>query len=298
MKKQNSPKKSPEAQQRHRVGFHATTAGGHYKAIEEGDAFGCEVIQVFTKNNLQWNAKPFSKTELEKYREAKKKSPISCIFGHSGYLINLAATNPETLQKSRESLVLELERSAELELPYLVLHPGAAKERTAQEGLDLVVESLEWVFSKTSSPTLVALEVTAGAGTILGSTIEQLAYLIDKTPSGKRLAICLDTCHLFASGYDLRTKKDVEDFIKKFKKLIDWKRVAAIHMNDSVGELGSKLDRHAPLGEGKIGWECFQTIMQHPDFAHLPLCMEIPPGDDRINDVVALKKLKALRGKN
>ena len=280
----------------HRVGFHATTAGGHYKGIEEGDAFGCEVIQIFTKNNLQWDAKPIGKTELEQYREAKKNSPMTEIFGHSGYLINLAATNPETLKKSRESLALELERGAQLELPFLVLHPGAAKERTAKEGLNAVIESLEIVFAKTSSPTLVALEVTAGAGTILGSSIEQLAYLLDHTPNSKRLAICLDTCHLFASGYDLRTKAKVEEFLKNFKKLIPWKRVAAIHMNDSVGELGSRLDRHAPLGEGKIGWECFKTIMQHPDFAHLPLCMEIPPGENRINDVIALKKLKAARG--
>lgn len=281
--------------QHHRVGFHATTAGGHHKAIEEGDAFGCEVIQVFTKNNLQWDAKPFTPDALKKYREAKKQSPMTCVFGHSGYLINLAATDKSNLKKSRESLVLELERSAELELPFLVLHPGAALKRTRQEGLEAVVESLEWVFARTSSPSKIALEATAGSGSVLGATIEELAYLLDHTPSSKRLAICLDTCHLFAAGYDLRTQADVEIFLKKFKKLISWKRVAAIHMNDSLGELGSKKDRHAPLGEGKIGWECFKTIMQHPDFAELPLCMEIPPGENRINDVVALKKLKKAR---
>lgn len=291
----SSGKISETKVQHHRVGFHATTAGGHYKAIEEGNAFGCEIIQLFTKSNLQWGAKPIPAADLKRYKEAKKESPITSIFGHSGYLINLAATNPDTLQKSRESLVLELERSAELELPFLVLHPGAARGRSEKDALDLVIESLEWVFTKTSSPTLVALECTAGSGTVLGSTIEQLAYLIDHTPTSKRLAICLDTCHLFASGYDLRTAADMAVFLKKFKKLIDWKRVAAIHMNDSLGELGSKKDRHAPLGEGKIGWECFRNIMQHKDFAHLPLCMEIPPGDERINDVKCLKKLKAAR---
>jgi len=279
----------------HRVGFHATTAGGLHNAIIEGDKFGCEVVQIFTKNNLQWSAKPLSEVELKRYHDARASSKIESVFGHTGYLINLAATNPETLQKSRESLLLELERSQQLGLPFLVLHPGAAKERTPEEGLKMVIESLEWVFERTKSKTLVALEATAGAGTILGSTIEQLAYLLDNSPSSSRLAICLDTCHLFASGYDLRTQTDLEKFLKAFKKLIDWKRVVCVHINDSVGDLGSKLDRHAVLGEGKIGWELFERLMRHPDFAEIPLCMEIPPGEERINDERMLKKLKAAR---
>ena len=282
----------------YRVGFHGSVSGGYHCAINQGDAFGCEVLQIFTKNNLRWDAKPFTKTELEAYHSARKNSAISLVFGHSGYLINLAATNPQTLQKSRESLLLELDRSAQLGLPFLVLHPGAAKERTVRDGLSMIIESLEWVFARTDSPTRVALEATAGAGTVLGSKIEELATLINETPSSSRLAVCLDTCHLFASGYDLRTAADVHGFVKAFKQQIDWTRVVCLHMNDSVGGLGSHLDRHAILGEGQIGWECFQTIINSPDFADIPLCLETPPGVDRINDARTLAKLKTLRSKS
>jgi deoxyribonuclease-4 len=156
---------------------------------------------------------------------------------------------------------------------------------------------LEWVFARTESPTRVALEATAGAGTVLGSKIEQLAYLLDNSPSSKRLSVCLDTCHLFASGYDLRSPDGIEKFLRLFKKLIDWGRVDAVHMNDSMFGLGARKDRHAPVGEGEIGWECFKTIMRHPDFASKPLCLETPSGGEgRPNDIVALRKLKVARG--
>jgi deoxyribonuclease-4 len=281
----------------HRVGFHASITGGFSHAIAEGEAFGCEVIQIFTKSNRQWHASPIDPKELERYHAAREKSLISTIFGHSGYLINPAADNPDVLQKSRDSLLLELNRSAQLKLPFLVLHPGAAKSQSEEAALKAVIESLEWVFARTDSPTKIALEVTAGSGTVLGSKLEQIAWLLDNAPSTDRLAVCLDTCHLFASGYDFRTAADIEKFLKTFKKLIPWKRVAAVHMNDSQGDLGCRKDRHETLGNGRIGWECFQTIMRHPDFAELPLCMEIPPGGEgRPNDVVALKKLKAARG--
>ncbi len=284
----------------HPVGFHASIAGGFHHALEEAEAFGCEAIQIFTKSNRQWSASPIGERDLalyhEAYRRARKQQTLRLVFGHSGYLINLAASNPETLQKSRESLLLELERSALLELPFLVLHPGSANERSVPDGLKTVVESLEWVFARTQSPTKVALETTAGAGSVLGSRVEELAWLLQNTPSSSRLAICLDTCHLFASGYDLRTASDVAAFVKNFRRHIDWKRVVAVHLNDSVGPLGGRLDRHAQLGEGALGWECFRAIMQSPFFAQKPLCLEIPPGGEgRPNDVVALKRLKAAR---
>jgi deoxyribonuclease IV len=280
----------------HRVGFHASTAGGVAAAVKEGDAFGCEVIQIFTKNNLRWFGKPFSEGELAAFAQARAASPMTEIWGHSGYLINLAAVNPETLEKSRQSLLHELDRSAQLGLPFLVLHPGAAKGRSVEEGLDLVLESLAWVFERTSSPTKIALEATAGAGTVLGRTTEELAYLLDRSPSSSRLAVCLDTCHLFASGYDLRGALGVQNYVKGFKKLIDWQRVVVVHMNDSVGGLGSHLDRHALLGEGQIGWETFEEILTNPDFAGLPLCLETPPGEGRTNDVKTLARMMAIRG--
>jgi deoxyribonuclease-4 len=136
----------------HRVGFHASIAGGFSNAIAEAEAFGCEIIQIFTKGNRQWGASAIDASDLKNYHAARRSSELSMVFGHSGYLINLASDNPEVLQKSRESLLLELERSASLELPFLVLHPGAAKSRGEQEALDMVIESLEWVFARTESP--------------------------------------------------------------------------------------------------------------------------------------------------
>jgi len=278
------------------IGFHASIAGGFSNAIAEAIAFGCEVIQIFTKSNRQWNASALNKEDLLKYHQARNASGLSLVFGHSGYLINLASDSPEVLQKSRESLLLELERSEALQLPFLVLHPGAAKSRGEKEALDMVLDSLEWVFARTTSPTRVALEVTAGAGTVLGSKIEQLAYLLDNSPSSQRLSVCLDTCHLFASGYDIRTPEGIDSFLKQFKKLISWERVDAVHLNDSVSGLSSRKDRHAVLGEGDIGWGCFKTLMRHPDFQKKPLCLETPPGGEgRPNDVMTLKKLKAAR---
>jgi deoxyribonuclease-4 len=279
----------------HRVGFHASAAGGLDKAIAEADAFGCEVAQIFCKNNLRWFGKPLTESELSLYAQLRVASGLSEVWCHSGYLINLAASNPETLEKSRQSLVHELDRCAQLGLPFLVLHPGAAGERTAEEGLNLILESLKWVFAHTDSPTKIALESTAGAGTVLGHTTEELAYLLDNSVESERLAICLDTCHLFASGYDLRTKKAVQTYVRNFKKLIDWGRVVCVHMNDSKTPFGSHKDRHELLGKGYIGWECFQTILQSPDFKKVPLCLETPPGDNRENDAATLKRMKEAR---
>lgn len=284
---------------RHRkfqVGAHVSIAGGHHKALESAADLGCEVVQIFTKNNMQWMAPPLTESAIAAYRDAREKSGISRIFAHSGYLINLAATNADNLQKSRESLLLELVRCTQLELPFIVLHPGAHMGAGEEAGLNLIVESLEWIFQHYTGPTRIALEVTAGQGSCLGARLEDLATILDKFHSPDRLAVCLDTCHLFAAGYDIRTREDVDRFVKQFKSVMPWEKVVCVHMNDSKGKLGSHLDRHELLGAGQLGWECFETILNHPAYAHLPLCLETPKGKDNVNDRAMLAKMKGARG--
>ena len=286
---------SAKALKTHLVGVHVSIGGGHDKGIRQAVDLGCEVAQVFTKNNMQWFAPPLADSAVEVYRQAKEESGLASVFGHAGYLINLAATKPENLEKSRESLLRELVRADQLELPFLVLHPGAHLGAGEEAGLRLILQSLDWVFERHQGNCRIAMEATAGQGTCLGARIEHLATLLNECPNPERLAVCLDTCHLFAAGFDLRTRADIDRFIDDFTKLIPWEQVVCVHLNDSKGALGSRLDRHELLGEGKIGWGCFQEIVNHPAFADIPLCLETPKGKDNGNDRTMLAKLKAAR---
>jgi deoxyribonuclease IV len=282
---------------RFQVGAHLSIAGGHHKALEQGVELGCEVVQIFTKNNMQWLAPPLAEKAIATYHRAREATDFARIFAHSGYLINLAATDPANLEKSRRSLLLELERCTQLELPFIVLHPGAHLGAGEESGLNLIGESLEWIFARYPGETRIALEVTAGQGTCLGARIEHLAYLFQNSAEPERLAVCLDTCHLFAAGYDIRTPEGIEGFITEFRRYLPWENVVAVHLNDSKGDLGSRLDRHQLLGEGKIGWTCFETILHHPAFAELPLCLETPKGKDNANDREMLRKMKEARAR-
>jgi deoxyribonuclease IV len=280
---------------RFQVGVHLSIAGGHHKALDLGRDLGCEVVQIFTKNNMQWMAPPLASKAIDAYLQAREGSAFASIFGHSGYLINLAATDPSNLEKSRQSLLLELVRCSQLELPFIVLHPGAHLGAGEQAGLDLIAESLEWIFARYPGGTRIALETTAGQGSCVGNRIEHLAYLFAKVKEPERLAVCLDTCHLFAAGYDIRTPAGIDAFIAGFRRHLSWENVVCVHMNDSKGGLASRIDRHELLGDGKIGWTCFETILHHPAFAEIPLCIETPKGKDNANDREMLRKMKEAR---
>lgn len=269
-------------------------AGGVDKAIDRGLSIGCTAMQIFVKSNMQWFApSPFTEAELSAYH--RRAGELGFVFGHSGYMINLSAVNPEFLAKSRRALCEELRRADQLKLPFLVLHPGAHMGAGEDAGLKLVVESLDAVFAEIPEVrTKVALETTAGQGTSLGSRFEHLAYILKHVREPKRLCVCVDTAHLFAAGYDLSTLDSARKVFREFDRVIGFKHLAALHLNDSKVALGSRVDRHEHIGKGKIGLEGFRYIMTEPRFAKLPMVLETPKEKDLQEDVENLAALRAL----
>ncbi|HEX5175848.1 MAG TPA: deoxyribonuclease IV [Chthoniobacteraceae bacterium] len=281
------------------LGAHVSTAGGVHMAITRGSSIGCTAIQLFVKNNMQWFAgAPVGIEELRAFHEHENRRAVKMVFGHSGYMINLAATNPQFLAKSRRALEEELRRADQLELPFLVLHPGAHMGAGVEAGLERVVESLDVVFAKLESiATRVALEITAGQGSCLGCTFEQLDFVLRGVREPERLCVCLDTAHLFAAGYDLRSSEATESVFEAFDRIIGREHLAALHLNDSKTAFGSKVDRHEHIGKGQIGVEAFRYIMSAPRFARIPKVLETPKGKEMVEDVENLKTLRNLRAK-
>lgn len=277
------------------LGSHVSTAGGCDKAIDRALSIGSTAMQIFVKNNMQWFAKPLTTKDADAFTKHPRRAELRSVFGHSGYLINPAATNDETLEKSRRSLREELIRADQLELPFLVLHPGAHIGAGEKAGLEKVVESLDIVLSEIPDcRTKIALETTAGQGTCLGHKFEHLAWILEHSRHRKRLCVCIDTAHLFAAGYDIRTPDGICDTIAEFDEKIGISELAALHFNDSKTELGSHVDRHEHIGEGKIGIEPFRFLMRDSRFADIPKVLETPKGKEMTEDAEAMKLLRSL----
>jgi deoxyribonuclease IV len=274
------------------LGAHMSIAGGPSKALERGQSIGCTAIQIFVKNNMQWFAKPFAEAELAAFRAFPERPKV--VFGHTSYLINLAANNDEFLQKSRLALKEELERADQLGLPFLVLHPGSHLGAGIDAGIRLVGQSLDAVFAELPKARCkIALEITAGQGSGLGHSFGQLAAIIASCRYPKRLQVCLDTAHLFAAGYDITSAQGFWRTIEEFDKEIGMDRLSAWHLNDSKAALGSRVDRHDHIGKGKIGIVPFQEIIRSPRFAHLPKVLETPKKEDLAEDRVNLALLRS-----
>lgn len=278
------------------LGAHVSTAGGVDKAIERAGIIGATAMQVFVKNNMQWfAASAFGPAELRAFFEHAERARLGAIFGHSGYMINLAAANPEFLEKSRRALREELLRADQLGLPFLVLHPGAHMGAGIEHGLAKVVASLDAVFAEIPKvKTRVALENTAGQGSCLGCEFIHLAAIIQNVRESERLCVCIDTAHLFAAGYDISTAKDAEKVFKEFDRIVGREHLSALHLNDSKTALGSRVDRHEHIGKGKIGVEAFRYIMNAPRFAKIPKVLETPKGKEMTEDVENLATLRGL----
>jgi len=272
-----------------------STAGGVWKALQRGVGVGCEIIQIFVKNNMQWFGKPFSPSAVASFANELAASKLAGVFGHTGYLINLAAPPSTKRDQSIKSLIQEIHLAGQLDLPFLVMHPGAHLGAGETAGLKRVAAGLNEVFSATKTSTVrIALENTAGQGTCLGNQIKHLAAIYDRVKQSRRLGVCLDTAHFFEAGYDLRSLKGWNRAIEEVESLVGLNQVLAFHLNDSKTELGSRVDRHAGIGRGKMGRESFRSIVNDDRFRDSPGCLETPKSADLHEDVENLAILRSL----
>lgn len=278
------------------LGAHMSVAGGVYTAAERGEELGCTAIQIFTKNANRWEAKPLTNEDISKYKEEMAKTSITNVVAHNSYLINLCSPDKELIKKSRNACLIELERCEALGIPALVTHPGSHMGSGEETGVKGIAASLDWLHSNFDGTTAkIALETTAGQGNHLGYTFEQIADMINFTKDSDRLVVCLDTCHIFSAGYDIRTEETYNKTIDDFDRIIGLDKLSCIHLNDSKFDFGMKKDRHEEIGEGFIGLEAFGYIMNDDRLKDIPKVLETPKGDDgKSQDIIALKKLKKL----
>jgi len=283
------------------LGAHQSVAGGYYRAVELAAEIGCDCVQLFTKNNNQWRAKPLTDVDAAKFQAALKKSAVSHPLAHDSYLINLAAPDEDLWRKSLAAFAIELLRAEHLGIPFVVMHPGSFTTTSEAVGLERIVRAFDEIHDKVGKlETRTLLENTAGQGTALGWRFEQLAAILDGVREPERLGVCIDTCHLLAAGYPFSTPKDYQATIRQLDKIVGLKQVKAIHLNDSKKDLGSRVDRHEHIGRGKIGLEGFRLLLNDPRFAAVPMYLETPKEDadgtpngaklDKMN----LKTLRAL----
>jgi deoxyribonuclease-4 len=271
------------------LGAHTSAAGGAENALYEGQEIGATTIQLFTSNQKQWHGKKVGDEEIAAWEKGLDETGITEVMSHDSYLINLGSPDEVLLAKSRSAFREELARCHQYKLAYLNFHPGAATKGTVEQCLDTIVESLleiePWV---EKGKTRILLEATAGQGTSVGHSFEQLAYILERVHKKVRIGVCIDTCHIFAAGYDLRTEEACKKTLKEFDEVVGLNHLYAFHLNDSMKELGTRVDRHAPLGEGCIGLECFKFLMNHPKTRQLPKYLETPGGPPNWKKEIAM----------
>ena len=267
--------------------------GGVSSAIERARSIHCTAMQIFVKNNMQWFARPLSRQEIRAFLDHVQRGELLSVFGHANYLINLAATNPQFHANSIRALSEELVRADQLELPFLVLHPGAHVGAGEEAGLEKIVNSIDEALRKIpQAKTKIALETTAGQGSCIGHRFEHLAYIIANVREPERLRVCLDTAHVFAAGYDISSEYSARKTLREFDCVVGRDRLAAIHVNDSKTARGSRVDRHEHIGKGRIGLDAFRFIMRDRRFRKIPKVLETPKGTDLREDVMNLRTLR------
>ncbi|MCF8240840.1 MAG: deoxyribonuclease IV [Melioribacteraceae bacterium] len=277
------------------LGAHTSIAGGVYMAIERAEILGFNAIQIFTKNNNQWKAKDLADVDIEIFKMNWKNSGVEFIVTHDSYLINLCAKDPEILEKSRSAFITELERCELLGIPFLNFHPGAHGGRGEEDGIKLIAESINIAHERTKGFNVGSmLETTAGQGTNIGYTFEQLGKIIDLVDGKNRMTVCIDTAHVFAAGYDISVSENYDRMIKEFDEIIGLEKLKCLHINDSKKKLGSRVDRHEHIGDGYIGMDGFSNIMNDRRLASVPKILETPKGKDQKEDLLNLAKLKNL----
>jgi deoxyribonuclease-4 len=281
---------------RDELGAHMSIAGGLWLALERGKALGCGAVQIFLKNQRQWTSPPLTAPDVRAFAAARRRTGLRRVFAHASYLINLAAPGAEAWARAVDALTDELERGEALGLTCVVLHPGSHVGSGVEAGLNRIVAALDEATRRTSGYRVrIALENTAGGGGALGRTFEQLGILLSRAARPERLGVCLDTCHLFVAGYDIRTAAGWRAAVDECAETVGLSRLLAFHLNDARAGLGSGLDRHQHIGRGALGVDPFRRLLNDPRFARVPKVLETPKAPEPEADLRNLARLRALR---
>lgn len=276
------------------VGAHMSIAGGIHNAFAHGRRAGCRTMQVFLKSSNQWRAKPLNSYDRSLYLAARQESGIAPVVAHAGYLINLASPDPSLSKKSLDAFVVELERANFLDVPAVILHPGSHMGSGEDSGIARFALALNNALDRVPPPVRILIENTAGQGNSLGRRFEELAGILERIADRARVGVCLDTCHVFAAGYDIRTEEGYSSTLREFDRLIGIEHIAVFHVNDSMKGLGSRVDRHTHIGKGSIGLEGFRCLVNDRRFTRVPKILETPKGPDLKEDRLNLSRLRRL----
>jgi deoxyribonuclease IV len=278
------------------LGAHMSIAGGYHRALDAAHRYGCETVQLFTKNNNQWKAKELTAGDIQQFKDTLQTKKLKFLTAHDSYLINLASPLPSLYQRSLAAFIVEMQRAEALGLAYLVMHPGTPTDGDESAGLRRIVRALNKIHARCPRFRVkILLETTAGQGHSLGWRFEHLAAILDQVRNPERLGVCLDTCHVFAAGYSLWPDDEYEKTIRSFHHLIGLPKLRVFHLNDSKKPLGSRVDRHAHIGEGCLGLEPFRLLLNDPRFRDHPMVLETPKEGPKDEDMDAIN-LTALRG--
>lgn len=275
------------------LGAHISVAGGYEKSFERAASIGCSTMQIFTKSNRQWQAKPITPEQENLFKKTKEKFAIAPLVSHASYLINLGSPDSALRAKSIKALADELKRCSQLGLDYLVVHPGSHLKSGEDACLESIAQSLDAVLENDTGSTMILLETMAGQGSSVCYDFAHIEKIRKLSRHKDRLGVCLDTCHIFAAGYDFRTTQTYQAVWQEFDRIIGLKHLKVIHVNDSKKELGSRVDRHASIGKGEIGQEGFRLLFNDPRFFDTPKILETPEGtlEDFARDIATIKKL-------
>jgi deoxyribonuclease-4 len=279
-----------------RIGFHVSISGGFSLSAQRAFELGCTCMQIFSRNPRGWTVKPLDKDDVAEFKKLREQWDIGPVFVHTNYLINLASSKPDLYEKSIEQFVVDLERAEHLGAEYLVTHLGSASSQDASWMIDRVSHSLNMAMKLHSPRATILLENTAGEKGDVGYTLEQVQEVISRLDDVSRIGICYDTCHGFAAGYDIRTKKDVDALAKKIEATIGLNKLKGMHLNDCLRDFNSRVDRHWHIGEGKIGLDGFKELLNHPAFSDVPMIMETPKETEE-DDPRNMKTVKSLMKK-
>jgi len=278
-----------------RLGAHMSIAGAPANALYAGRSIGCDAIQMFTRNANRWTSKELTPKEIDDFKRAHAETGIDPVVAHSSYLINLGSPDEALWRKSLEALITEMRRCRQLGLVDYVLHPGAHMGAGEEAGLERIAQGLTLALEATAgSGVTIVLETTAGQGSVLGYRFEQLAWLMEHARPTERLGVCFDTAHALAAGYEYRTPERYEALWQEFEAVIGLERLRVIHLNDSLKDVGSRIDRHTHIGQGYVGLEAFRLLLNDPRLRRVPMLLETPKSEDLHEDIENLAILRSL----